>query len=260
MATSELPDQFHPRKTFNFPKREFGTNKQKRSFRAEWCEKYPWLHYDVKGDAALCHLCMRADHEGKFLASTKWDAAFLGRGFTYWKEATSAFQKHQSSQCHREANEALIRIPKQVCGDVGELLNREHQEEKATNRKMFLKVLQNIRFLARQGLPLRGCYDDADSNFVQLLHLRSVDCPEVETWMKKKTNKYTSYDIQNECLKIMALQILREVSQSILGSACFTIMADECTDVANNEQFTICIRWVGEDLLDHEDFIGLYEV
>ena len=37
-------------------------------------------------------------------------------------------------------------------------------------------------------------------------------------------------------------------------------MADECTDKSNKEQFTICMRWVGEDLQDHEDFIGLYEV
>ena len=37
-------------------------------------------------------------------------------------------------------------------------------------------------------------------------------------------------------------------------------MADECTDVANKEQFTICMRWVGEDMQDHEDFVGLYEM
>jgi len=37
-------------------------------------------------------------------------------------------------------------------------------------------------------------------------------------------------------------------------------MADECSDVANKEQFTICIRWIGQDLQDHENFIGLYEV
>ena len=37
-------------------------------------------------------------------------------------------------------------------------------------------------------------------------------------------------------------------------------MADECTGIANKEQFTINIRWVGEDLQDHEDFIGLYQV
>ncbi len=125
---------------------------------------------------------------------------------------------------------------------------------------MLLKVLQNIRFLARQGLPLRGGDSDADSHFIQLLYLRSVDCPELKPWMSKKSNKYTSPQIQNECLQIMALQILRKVSQNIRDSACFTIMADECTDIANKEQFTIVIRWVGEDLQDHESFVGLYQV
>ena len=37
-------------------------------------------------------------------------------------------------------------------------------------------------------------------------------------------------------------------------------MADECTDTSNKEQFTICIRWVDKDLVDHESFIGLYQV
>ena len=58
----------------------------------------------------------------------------------------------------------------------------------------------------------------------------------------------------------MALHILRQVSKDIRDSSCYTIMADKCTDVVNKEQFTICIRWVGQDLQDHKDFIGLYEV
>ena len=37
-------------------------------------------------------------------------------------------------------------------------------------------------------------------------------------------------------------------------------MADECTDVSNKEQFTVCIRWVDETLTDHEDVIGLRHV
>ena len=38
-------------------------------------------------------------------------------------------------------------------------------------------------------------------------------------------------------------------------------MADGCTDIANKEQFTICIRWVDSSSLQHhEDFIGLHEV
>ena len=99
---------------------------------------------------------MSAAYGGRLLASTKRDQAFFGRGYTYWKDCTTAFKKHQASDSHREANEALDLLPRQVMGDVGELLSQEHREEKATNRKMFMRALQNIRFLARQGLPLRG--------------------------------------------------------------------------------------------------------
>ena len=37
-------------------------------------------------------------------------------------------------------------------------------------------------------------------------------------------------------------------------------MADECTDIANKEQFVVCIRWVDETLTNHEDVIGVYNV
>ena len=58
----------------------------------------------------------------------------------------------------------------------------------------------------------------------------------------------------------MALHILRQISSDIAKNGFFSIMADECTDVANNEQFVICIRWVDNTLIDHEDVIGLYNV
>lgn len=91
-------------------------------------------------------------------------------------------------------------------------------------------------------------------------HLQGMDFPDVETWLKKKINKYTSPIIKNECLQVMSLHIIQAISKSIRESACFTIMADECSDVANKEQFTIVIGWISECLQDHEDFIGLYEV
>ena len=75
-------------------------------------------------------------------------------------------------------SEALILLPRQIQGDVGEILSQEHKEEKATNRKMFLKILQNIRSLSRQGLALRGGNADTDNNFIQIMmHLCGTDCP-----------------------------------------------------------------------------------
>ena len=40
----------------------------------------------------------------------------------------------------------------------------------------------------------------------------------------------------------------------------YTIMANECTDVSNKEQSTICLRLVDENLVDYEDVLGLYNV
>ena len=66
--------------------------------------------------------------------------------------------------------------------------------------------------------------------------------------------------MQNEMLKVMALQILRDVAANIRNSTFFSIMADETTDKTNREQVVICLRWVDDNLLPHEDFIGMHKV
>ena len=259
-STPSVPKKFHPPKSFSFPKRSFGCSGNQRSFRSEWCEEFEWLHYDTATDTAYCHLCLCTEAEKRFLASTKRDPAFISRGYCNWKDAKVAFTKHIESACHKEAVQADKLLKR--TGDIGEMLSTAHSMEKALNREMLRRIMQNLRFLARQGLAVRGSNGGEDSNFTQLLRLRANDCPAVTGWMDKKTNKYTSGDIQNELLQIMALSLLRDVTASIKNSHCgwYTVMADECTDVSNKEQFVICIRWVDADLCSHEDAIGLYHV
>ena len=137
---------------------------------------------------------MQAEHEKKFLASRKREPAFISAGYTYWKEATTAFEKHQLSATHREAVESLVLLPSQLQGDIGEMCDRSHQEEKKNNRKMFIQILESLKFLARQGLALRGSKNDSESNFIQLLRLHSTD-GKVDAWLQTKPNKCTSHDI-----------------------------------------------------------------
>ena len=109
------------------------------------------------------------------------------------------------------------------------------------------------------GLSLRGHGDGSDSNFLQLLKLRQEDDKRIKTWMDKKANNYTAPDMQNEILREMALQVLRQVIASVQAAQFFTIMVDETTDVSNNEQVVICFQWVDGELEAHEEFVGLYE-
>lgn len=98
---------------------------------------------------------------------------------------------------------------------MGEFLSRAHYKEKVTNRNMLLNILRCVRFLAQQDLPLRGVGSDADSNLRQVLLLQCVDNLDLGAWLRKKTDKYTSHNIQNEMLKIMAVKILQQISQRI---------------------------------------------
>ena len=92
---------------------------------------------------------------------------------------------------------------------------------------MVIKILSCCQLLARQGLPSRGNGDDGDSNFIQLLKLSGQGDAKMDEWLKKKTDKYTSHDIQNE---LLAQHVLRSIASHIQDSRFVTVMIDEITD------------------------------
>ena len=67
--------------------------------------------------------------------------------------------------------------------DVGEGLLRQHDKRKVENRKILLKILSNIRFLACQGLAMRRDGNEADSNFLHLLKLRGEEDLRIDEWL-----------------------------------------------------------------------------
>ena len=105
---------------------------------------------------------------------------------------------------------------------------------------MLLYVLKAIKFLSHQGLALEGDDNESNSNFCQALKLFDSD-GSITKWLERKQNKYTSPEIQNEVLRIMALKILRGVASNIRNGL-FALMCDECSDSANKEQLVICLR------------------
>ena len=72
--------------------------------------------------------------------------------------------------------DAIITLP-MTTSDIGELLNSYHKREKVMARSMLRVILSSVQFLVRQGLTLRGNNSDSESNLLQLLKLRTEDCP-----------------------------------------------------------------------------------
>lgn len=257
--TQLLGDHPHQPQNVFFPQRNIKGKVYR--FQASWYKRWPWLHYVEANDTALCHPCAWA--EALNLPSKtklKGEPTFLSVGFWNWHKATEinrGFNKHEKSDFHQNAV-TIIHVST-TTKNVDELLSAKHKIEKTMNRKMLLMLISSTKYLARQGIPYRG-HSDENSNFIQLLKLRSEDVPEIIKWLEKKSSKYTSPQIQNELIEIMALTLLRGVASNIRESEFFTIMADETTDASNREQLVICLRWIDSNLIPHEDFIGLYQI
>ena len=88
----------------------------------------------------------------------------------------------------------VVTLP-ETTRDVGELLSLAHADEKAAIRQCLVTIAENLRFLAKQGIALRGDDDEKECNFMQLIKLRAIHQPELLKWLERITYKYTSPEI-----------------------------------------------------------------
>ena len=145
--------------------------------------------------------------------------AFIAKEFINWKDTCASFRKNETSKFHIQAVQAITK-PQH---NVDEMLSQVHSNQKKLNGRMLMTIIQNVQFLSRQGLALRG-HDDDESSFTQLLKLRSVDQTDICDWLAKKCgDKYTSPEVQNEILTLMSQAILRVIARQLQQAEFFTM-------------------------------------
>ena len=146
--------------------------------------------------------------------------------------------------------------------DVGEILPPpppQFVQEQTQNRRCMLFIPENLCFLSWQGITIRGIGDKSDSNFHQLLLLRSADNPKLAQLLDKKKDKYTSPEIQKEVLKVMAMSLSRSIAETVRSCKFFALMADEVADVSNKERVVAWLRYVDNDFTAHDEFVGIHQ-
>ena len=79
----------------------------------------------------------------------------------------------------------------------------------ASARNAFLAILGSIRYLARQGVAMRGHVEE-QGNLMQLHTLRAKDINVLPAWLNHKTN-FLSPESQNELLELFAHSIRRNI-------------------------------------------------
>ena len=164
-----IPVQCQPSPDYPFPMEQFG--EKKSSCQASWFKNFSWLHYSKEKDSVFCIFCIR--HKGKLTAEHNMEEAYITKGFNNWKKALEAFVDHQQSKAHRTA--IIYEFIVHQCGDVLEMTVNDLSNKRLAERKYLIKVMECIRFLARQGLAFRG--NDGNDNLTQLFKLLNKNDP-----------------------------------------------------------------------------------
>jgi len=235
----------------------FPIDTSQRKFCTRWFKDFPWLEWDEgrRGGAALCFICRQGRVRG-LLETGNTEGAFICDGYCNWKNGPLNFKKHESSENHRQMQYKLSGLLRGE--NVAARINVQADKQRKENTQNLLTIMSSLKFLARQGLAIRG-HEDNDSNFNQLMLLRCQDQPKLVDWLSKKTS-WTSHAIQDAIIKMMGMTVIREVAKDIQGKSFFAILADETADVSRIEQLVVCVRTVNDNLEANENVLGLHEL
>ncbi|KAK0153294.1 Zinc finger MYM-type protein 1 [Merluccius polli] len=232
----------------------FGTESFSRSFKSAWFEKWKWLHYVKDINKALCYTCCSVV-ERKLIQEEKMraDAVFIRGGFSNWRKATEKFRDHEKSSFHLEAVNKIAALKNTP---ISALLSDVVAREQNTARVVLQEASKSVRYLARQGLPLRG-HDHRDGHFWRMMIDRTESLPEARQWMLRRDN-WLSDNIQNELIEQLAHAVQRKLVNGAMVSHYFGLTADGTTDISSSEQFSCHVHYVDSDLCHQSVFLGFY--
>ena len=139
-----------------FPKTSVKKETFGRSFQPKWFNDFNWLHYHETEDAVYCFTCLKAiENNALSELSLNQSDAFTKSGYRNWKKAlqkNKGFNKHQNSRAHKEATARFVTQKPSDTKSVDHLINSANNAQMAENRRMFLKILSNVRFLGKSSL------------------------------------------------------------------------------------------------------------
>jgi len=172
------------------------------------------------------------------------------------------FSSHCKSDCHVEAYVAWREYyKKESRPSILQQLNDERSRQIQQNRQYLGAAVDVLKYTALHRLSLHGRDEGEESlnagNFLDMLKLLGKYNDNIG---KKLTDlpdnaKYTSSDIQNEILSIMAKMVKTDIAEEVKKNGEFSVMADETKDVRKIEQMSIVLRYFLAGTV-YESFVG----
>ncbi|XP_010643532.1 zinc finger MYM-type protein 1 isoform X1 [Fukomys damarensis] len=232
-----------------------------QSIRKSWRSNRQRLHNSIKKDVTFCYSCQLFCQK----SFSYGGESFVTQGTSNWKKTLEKFRKHEKSEMHLKSLQFWRKY--QFCDEaVGDNLSN-HPKQIEEQKKYLKLIVENILFLGKQCLPLRGDDHSISSvnkgNFLELLEIRAKDKgEEIYQLMNSQVDFYNSTQIQADIFEIIKMEMLQDIVNDINLSSAFSIICDEITN-ATKEQLSICVRYpqkTSKAVIIKERFLGFVDV
>lgn len=186
--------------------------------------------------------------------------------FKTWRRATRTFNKHQITNYHKYSVLRADDLQTVVDGkrqSVIDLIDTCRVKQAKENRLKLTPIIKTLLFCGRNGFPLDKSTIRQEGNFRQLIRFRldSGDQALKEHLVTSSKNaNYLSWKIQNEIINACNQIILKRIVERANQSECFSVLADETTDMSTQEQSSICIRFIDKDKKMNESLLQFVPV
>ncbi|XP_052573671.1 zinc finger MYM-type protein 1 isoform X3 [Peromyscus californicus insignis] len=232
--------------------------KEPQNSRKPWRSAFPHLNTSPKNDVAFCYSC-HFFYQKNFSC---WRESFAAQGTADWEKMLEKFKKHEESEVHLKSLQFWRQY--QFLDEVPHGASSVYSEHVEGNRKYLKLIIENILFLGKQCLLLKGNDQSISSinkgNFLELLEIRARDKGgEMFQLMSSHVDFYCSTQVQEEIIEVIKAEILEDIVSEINISSAFSIICEETTDCATKGQLAVCVRYPQKSssaVLVKERFLG----
>jgi hypothetical protein len=195
-------------------------------------------------------------------------------GFNDWAHLSNRLKEHEMSREHitnmSSWYEFRLRLEKNQTID--HVAQRELEKEREHWRKVLLRILLIVKFLAEHNIAFRGSnsklYQDNNGNFLGLVQMLAEFDPVIKDHIDRITSEkirdhYLGPSIQNELINLLASAIRSAIVGKIKEAKYFSVILDCTPDASHQEQMSLIIRYVDTSsgsVCIEESFLGFLDV
>ncbi|OBS70066.1 hypothetical protein A6R68_01392, partial [Neotoma lepida] len=232
--------------------------KEPQNSRKSWRSAFQPVSTNTKNDVAFCYSC-HLFYQKNFGCGRE---SFAAQETADWEKMLEKFKKHEESEVHLKSLQFWRQY--QFLDEVPHGASSVYSKHVERNRKYLKLIIENILFLGKQCLLLKGNDQSISSinkgNFLELLEIRARDKGgEMFRLMSSHVDFYRSTQVQEEIIEIIKAEMLEDIVSEINISSAFSIICEETTDSATKGQLSVCVRYPQKSssaVLVKERFLG----